>query len=106
VDPPAEQHEPLPGHPVRVNPSPAPVHIPTPHARWLIAAVTVAVAVVVVLGVVLLPNTSLPGTSMAGQERGPTAATSVVTGRSVFAVLTPSSTDVVQLLTVPSGAAG
>jgi hypothetical protein len=39
---------------VRVNPSPAPVHIPTPHARWLVAAVTVAV--VVVLGVVLLPK--------------------------------------------------
>jgi hypothetical protein len=54
VDPHDEQHEPLPGHPVRVNPSPAPVHTPTPHAGWLVAAV--AVAVVVVLGVVLLPK--------------------------------------------------
>jgi hypothetical protein len=54
VDPPAEQYEPLPGHPERVNPSPAPVHTPTLHARWLVAAV--AVAVVVVLGVVLLPK--------------------------------------------------
>ncbi len=54
MDPPAEQHEPLPGHPVRINPSPAPVHTPTLHAGWLVAAVTVAV--VVVLGVVLLPK--------------------------------------------------
>jgi hypothetical protein len=52
VDPPAEQHEPLPGHPLRVNPSPAPVHTPTLHAGWLVAAA--AVAVLVVLGVVLL----------------------------------------------------
>jgi Pentapeptide repeats (8 copies) len=52
VDPLDEQHEPLPGHPVRVNPSPAPVHTPTLHAGWLVAAV----AVVVVLGVVLLPK--------------------------------------------------
>jgi hypothetical protein len=50
MDPPAEQHEPLPGHPVRVHPSPAPVHTPTLHAGWLIAAVAVAV----ILGVVLL----------------------------------------------------
>jgi hypothetical protein len=54
VEPPAEQHEPLPGHPVRVNPSAVPVHIPTLHAGWLVAAV--AVAVVVVVGVVLLPK--------------------------------------------------
>jgi Pentapeptide repeats (8 copies) len=54
VDPPAEQPEPLPGHPERVNPSPAPVHTPTLHAAWLVAAVVVAV--VVVLGVVLLPR--------------------------------------------------
>jgi len=51
VEPPAEQYEPLPGHPVRVNPSPAPVHPPTRHAGRLVAAV---VAVVVILGVVLL----------------------------------------------------
>ena len=54
MDPPAEQYEPLPGHPVRVNPSPAPAHTPTSHPGWLVAAVTVAV--VVVLGVVLLPK--------------------------------------------------
>jgi hypothetical protein len=54
VDPPAEQQEPLPGHPVRVNPSPVPVHAPTLHAGWLVAAA--GVAVVVVLGVVLLPK--------------------------------------------------
>jgi hypothetical protein len=52
VDPPAEQQEPLPGHPVRVNPSPVPVHAPTLHAGWLVAAN--AVAAVIVLGVVLL----------------------------------------------------
>jgi len=52
VDPPAEQQGPLPGHPVRVNPSPVPVHTPTLHVGWFVAAVTVAV--VVVLGVVLL----------------------------------------------------
>jgi len=39
---------------VRVNPSPVPVHTPTLHVGWFVAAVTVAV--VVVLGVVLLPK--------------------------------------------------
>jgi hypothetical protein len=54
VDPPAEQYEPLPGHPDRVNPSPAPLHTPTLHPGWLVAAA--AVAVVIVLGIVLLPK--------------------------------------------------
>jgi hypothetical protein len=51
VDLPAEQYEPLPGHPVRVTPRPARVRGPTLHAGWFVAAV---LAVVVIFGVVLL----------------------------------------------------